>query len=184
MAEARHVYKNKMGKVVPSGTIAHNMVEAHLKGEPLPDLSDGEPDIVGKARRSYDTYLNWQNQTKLEMVYTEVPLISERYQFGGRLDAIGRAKNIDGLEQLVLVDWKTSNSVYSDYLYQLAAYKLLWEENYPDHPITGGYHLCRFAKEEGDFAHHYFPALENEAKVFLLQRELYDLVKQTEKRIK
>lgn len=166
-----------------AGTMAHNLVEAHLKGQELPIL-EGEPDIIGKARRAFDTYLNWQHQTKLEMKYTEVPLVSEQFQFGGRLDAIGTAFDLDGQEHLVLVDWKTSNSVYSDYLYQLAAYRLLWEENYPDHPITGGFHLCRFAKEEGDFAHHYFPALENETKGFLVMRELYDIVKKVEKRVR
>ena len=57
---------------------------------------------------------------------------------------------------LVLLDYKTSNGVYSDMLIQLAAYKNLWEENRPDLPITGGCHLLRFAKERGDFAHHYF----------------------------
>jgi hypothetical protein len=55
------------------------------------------------------------------------------------------------------------NAVYADYLYQLAAYGLLWNENYPDHPPVGGFHLCRFAKEQGDFSHHYFPSLDDEA---------------------
>jgi hypothetical protein len=66
----------------------------------------------------------------------------------------------------------------------LGAYGLLWEENYPEHPITGGFHLLRFAKEEGDFAHHYFPKLDTEKVLFLKYREAYDLAKVCEKRVK
>jgi hypothetical protein len=75
---------------------------------------------------------------------------------------------------LVLLDYKTSNGVYSDMLIQLAAYKNLWEENRPDLPITGGCHLLRFAKERGDFAHHYFQELDDEWEQFLLFRQAYD----------
>ena len=83
----------------------------------------------------------------------------------------------------MLLDWKTSNAVYPDYLLQLAGYKLLWEETYPEHQLTG-FHLCRFAKEEGDFSHHYFPKLDKEVETFLVMRSLYDLVKDVEKRVK
>jgi hypothetical protein len=47
------------------------------------------------------------------------------------LDAVGMIGN-----ELILLDWKCANAVYADYLYQLAAYGLLWNENYPDHPPT------------------------------------------------
>jgi hypothetical protein len=83
---------------------------------------------------------------------------------------------------LVLLDYKTSNGVYSDMLIQLAAYKNLWEENRPDLPITGGCHLLRFAKERGDFAHHYFQELDDEWEQFLLFRQAYDLDKALKKR--
>ncbi len=161
-----------------AGTMAHDLVEAHINGQEPPELA-GDPDTIAKARAAFEVYLNWQSMTKLEIRHTEVSLVSERHRFGGRLDAIGQVGN-----ELVLVDWKTSNSVYADYLYQLAAYGMLWEESYPDHPLVGGYHLCRFAKEHGDFAHHYYPSLTEEAETFLKMRRLYDCVKSAEKRVK
>lgn len=161
-----------------AGTLAHELVEAHLRGEPEPELQ-GDPEIIAKARGAYATYLKWESMTKLEVRHAEVALISEKYHFGGRLDAIGVVGN-----ELVLIDWKTSNSVYLDYTLQMAAYQVLWEEAYPDHPLVGGFHLCRFAKEEGDFGHHHFPKLEREAVTFLKMRELYDLTKDCEKRVK
>lgn len=161
-----------------AGTMAHELVEAHLRGQDEPALS-GDPSVIEKAKAAYASYLKWEAMTKVEIRHAEVPLVSEKHRFGGRLDAIGVIGN-----ELVLVDWKTSNSVYLDYTLQLAAYELLWNETYPDHPLVGGFHLCRFAKEEGDFGHHHFPKLEREAIAFLKMRELYDLVKDCERRVK
>lgn len=164
-----------------AGTMAHELVEAHIHGRELPKLF-GDPAIIDKAYSAFDAYRKWQKLTNLEIHHTEVPLVSAVHKFGGCLDAIGVAKAMD--EGLALIDWKTSNSIWSDYLYQLAAYAILWNENYPDNQIKAGFHLCRFAKEEGDFAHHYFPSLEEEGKTFIAMRQLYDRVKKTEKRVR
>lgn len=161
-----------------AGTVAHDMVEAWISGGTAPEPK-GHADAVKKGKDAFATFLKWQSMTKLTLRHTEVALVSEKYKFGGRLDAVGVVGN-----ELVLCDWKTSNSVYLDYTLQLAAYGLLWDEIYPDHPLTGGFHLLRFAKEEGDFGHHHFPKLDKEKVAFLKMRELFDLVKDCEKRVK
>lgn len=161
-----------------AGTMAHLLVEASLRGEPTPRL-DGPPDTVAKAQAAFTVYRKWKDQTRLEIKHAEVALVSERFKFGGKLDAIGVLGN-----ELCLCDWKSSASVYVDYTLQLAAYGLLWDENYPEHPLVGGFHLLRFAKEGGDFAHHHFPKLDDERAVFLQMRELYDGIKRCERRVK
>lgn len=161
-----------------AGTLAHELVEAHIRGEPEPQFKE-EQEIIEKAHASFNAFLKWQKQCSLNFHHVEVPLISETYRYGGRLDAVGSVGN-----ELALCDFKTSNAIYADNTLQLGAYKLLWEENYPDHPLIGGFHLLRFAKEEGDFAHHYFPKLDKEAAVFLSMRKLFDEVKEIEKRVK
>ncbi|KKK77777.1 hypothetical protein LCGC14_2850170 [marine sediment metagenome] len=161
-----------------AGTMAHDLVEARINKRDEPELV-GSEEVISKARAAFATYLKWQDMTKIEVRHTEIALVSEKHAFGGRPDAIGVTS--DGL---ALIDWKTSNAVYADYILQLAAYKCLWEENYPDHPLVGGFHLCRFAKEEGDFSHHYFPALDHELETFLRMRELYTMVKKVEKRVR
>lgn len=169
-------------KAIDAGTVAHDLVEHWIKSGK--DGSDtlvlhGEPEAIEKGKTAFATFLKWKAMTNLELRHTEVPLVSEKYKFGGKLDAIGVVGN-----ELVLVDWKTSNGVYVDYTLQLAGYSLLWEENYPEHPLVGGYHLLRFAKEQGDFAHHHFPKLDTEKVAFIKMRELYDLMKGCEKRVK
>lgn len=163
-----------------AGTMAHDLVEASINKRDLPELH-GDKDVIEKARSAFETYKTWAALNKIVIRHTEVSLVSERHKFGGRLDAIGY-QDIDD-KPLVLLDWKTSNSVYADYILQLAGYQILWEENYPDHPLKG-FHLGRFAKEEGDFAHHFFPSLDFERQTFIAMRELYDMIKKVEKRVK
>lgn len=169
-------YRQERDAAATAGTIAHQMVEARLRGEDYtPPTVDVE--TLGKANGGFEAYLTWERMTKVSIVHSEVSLVSENYGYGGTLDAIGEFEG-----KRVLIDWKTSNSVYQDYLIQLAAYKTLWEENYPDHPIDGGFHLCRFGKEHGDFAHHYYPDLSDAWEQFQLYRRAYDLDKALKKR--
>lgn len=168
-----------------AGTLAHAMVEAELQGEDDPiefaiahDQLGCDGPMINAARTAYGNYLKWRDNSRMTFEYTEVPLISERYRVGGRADAFGR----DSDKAFCLVDWKAANAIYADYLIQIAAYGLLWEENYPDHLITGGYHLVRFAKETADFTHSYFGDLSHERDVFIRLRALYDDMKKIEKR--
>jgi hypothetical protein len=167
---------DKRDEAAESGTLAHSMVEYHINGKEF-EVPDLPALTVKEATSAFKSYLNWASMTKLKIVEQEMPLVSEKYQFGGCPDAIGE---IDG--ELCLVDWKTSNSVYQDYLIQLAAYKQLWEENNPDRLLTGGFHLCRFAKSHGDFAHHYYPDLSRAWEQFKLFLRAYEIDKELKKR--
>lgn len=159
-------------KAADIGTAAHAMVEVSIDGgnpETAAAYLELNAEDQAKAANAYSMYKAWASQSRLEIVAQEMALVSEKHRFAGTPDAIGR---IDG--QLCLVDWKTSNGVYSDYLLQLAAYRLLWEENHPGQPLTGGFHLCRFAKDFGDFAHHYYRDLDDALTMFLHLRAAYD----------
>lgn len=169
-------------KAADIGTLAHELVEMHIKGADPEHLhhhiKDFPRDMGQTAMDAYGAYLDWEEQTNLKILDQEMSLVSEAFRFGGTIDALGR----DARGRFCLVDWKTSNSVYQDYLLQLAAYKVLWEENNIPQKIDGGFHLCRFAKEHGDFAHHYYPNLDEAWRMFELLRECYDIDKQLKKR--
>jgi hypothetical protein len=173
---AKTLYE-KRDQAAEAGTLAHDMVFQHLHGDPVTIPDNTDLTIAGQAQTAFNAYLSWASMTKLEIVEQEFPLVSEQHQFGGTPDAIGLVN-----EKLSLVDWKTSNGVYQDYLLQLAAYDILIKECRPDLVLTGGYHLCRFAKSYGDFAHHYWPELEDAKKMFLMLRECYDIDKILKKR--
>lgn len=169
--EGLELYESR-DKAADIGTVAHGMVEIAIRGgKPYQseDLAMLDADGRFQAETAFGNWEMWAKQSRLEIVEQEMQLVSERYRFGGTPDAIGK---IDGV--LCLVDWKTSNGVYSDMLLQLAAYRLLWEEAHPDQPLVGGFHLCRFAKDHGDFSHHYFRELDNARKSFLYLRAAYE----------
>lgn len=185
---------DKRDQAADTGTMAHDCVELHIHGKNPFETIKPPKDMLDHVMSSYEAYLIWENQTKLQIIATEIQLVHEDLRFGGTPDAIGL---ING--ELVLLDWKTSNGIFADYLIQLAAYKLLIEEGhyngsdryfiedlwkmYPN-AIVSGYHLLRFAKEHGDFCHHYYKDLSEAERQFILFREAYDIDKQLAKRAK
>jgi hypothetical protein len=172
-----------------TGTATHFLVFRHLHGlEPLPlekldvlDMGeDGKLELTDDYRQSmqsgFDAYLAWERTTKLKIVQQEMRLVSTKYKYGGCPDAIGI---MDGVR--CLLDWKTSKSVYPDFLIQIAAYGELCENGLlvdRDYAKLGvkveGYHLCRFSKTFGDFSHHYYPELTVGLEQFLLLRRAYE----------
>lgn len=169
---------DKRDEAAESGTLAHSMVEAHNNGTELPDTSGYPDEVVKQAKRGYENYLNWEASNLIQITHQEVELVSKAHKYGGCIDAIG----VDPRGNKCLIDWKTSNNIYQDYLVQLAAYAMLWNENNPGDRIWGGFHLCRFSKEHADFAHHYWSELDDAEELFLLYRRAYDLDRSLKRR--
>ncbi len=184
-----------------AGTLAHAAVEAHIKEQAArvatasksqlkrlrhsppnwPELikaldRPADEETIARAKNAFESFLNWAGQSNLIVTHTEIRLVSEAHRFGGTPDAMF----IHG--KRALGDWKTSNSIYAEYLMQIAAYGILWEEHYPDDPITGGYHLLRFDKTYADFTHKHWNELETAKIAFLKLREAYELEKELKKR--
>ncbi len=176
---------DEVDKAADIGTMGHWLVEQHIHRSNSTAL-ELETEFPGLSKEMYDTardaygaYLKWEQQTKLKIIDTEMGLVSEIFKYGGTPDAVGE---IGG--ELCLVDWKTSNSVYTDMLCQLAAYRNLWNENHPENPLVGGSHLCRFAKKHGDFAHHYYPNLDDAWEQFKLFNRAFHIDKRLKERVK
>lgn len=160
-------------KAATAGTLAHLYVENHLKGLPDPSKDELSNEIIEKAESCYLAFLEWEKVHSFKMVESELSLISENYQFGGTID-IGAVVN-----DLGIVDIKTSKGIYFTMRIQIAAYGQLWMENFPDKPIKA-YHILRLG-EQGDFSHHYWPNLNPEWEIFkacLIIKKVLDETKQ------
>ena len=171
---------DKRDEAADAGTLAHSFVERHING----DFEFLRETIVTRVQQlafqGYRNYCEWAENNRIGIVAQEMEMVSEKYRFGGCPDGIG--VDVKGLRSIV--DWKTSSSgPYVDWLLQLAAYDILWTENHPDQPITGGYHLCRFSKENADFHHHYWSELELAKEQFLSFLESYQRDKLLKKRL-
>ena len=159
-----------------AGTMAHAAIDAWLHDQPF-DFT-GPPEIVDKAKMSYSAFLEWASQNELKITHTELPLISEKYKYGGTFDA---TRIITGRS---MGDWKTSNQVYGEYLMQVAAYGHLWDENFPTDPITAGYWLARFDKKYGDVHFHFWRELDAAWEGFKLLLRLHTISKELAERAK
>ena len=168
------LYEKKEADV---GTLAHKMIDHHVKGKPL-DLEGFSIEIIEQAKQCFQNYLTWEKRHNYKPIKTEISLVSEKYQYGGTIDCIAM---IDG--KLSIDDKKTGNDIYEDHLVQIVAYARLWDENFPDHPIEGGYHIIRTGKEIASFDYRWYGELPGAWEVFKNLRELYDLHKQI-KRLK
>lgn len=174
---------DKAQEAADIGTQAHEAIEAHLHGN-TPDLSGSDE----RVQQAFNNALGWLNSTRIELVpeLQEIQLVSEEHKFGGTPDAIGL---LDG--KLILLDWKTSNAVYSDYIIQMAAYRHLLQSGFrmdTREPIglelADGAWICRFSKDHGDFATHYFGDLSDAWEQFLLFRRAYEIDKKLKSRTK
>jgi hypothetical protein len=161
-----------------AGTIAHDMVEASIKGETFEPPPGTDPAVLAKAAHAFAQWQAWAKQSRLKIVATERALVSEKYRFGGTLDAVGKLGR-----KFCLLDWKSSNGIYPDYLLQLAAYALLLEECEPKWK-TDEAHIIRFSKEHADFEHRSFTGLADAKHEFLLLREAFDIDKLIKARVK
>jgi hypothetical protein len=170
-------YRDARDKAADAGTLGHDMIESFTLGkDPFGAIPTGTAeDLIVKATQAYQAFLLWFESTNIEIVDTEMALVSEKHRFGGTPDALGKTPAGD----YVLLDYKTSNRIYADYLIQLACYARLLEENQIVKRKVSRFHLLRVGKEFADFHHHSWPreALQPAWESFLLMRELYDLDK-------
>lgn len=174
-------------KTATPGTMTHERVDYFIQGKdwhPGPWMDrfssdEAANDALAKSARAFGNFQRWYSQNRMELIAGEVALVSEKHQFGGRMDAIASTGG------LCIADWKTGGGgkIYANFLYQVAGYSILWDENFPDQPLTGGFHIIRFNRDEADFAHWHFAELDKAREGFLLLRKLYDIHKQLKKRI-
>jgi len=159
-----------------AGTIAHDLIECRILGRDYTAPPDTDPELLTLARQAFEGFEEWWQTHAIEVVATETPLVSETHRYGGTPDAVGMVGG-----KRVLLDWKTSNRIYPEYVMQTSAYVHLWEERQLE-PIDSTY-LLRVGKEYGDFHAHYFPrpVVMVGWEAFVHARALYDLDKQLKK---
>ncbi len=170
--EGRNFRETKQS-AADSGTIAHGMIETHLKGKLYVPPIEAPEEVIAKAQKAFANFLHWREQVNFRALFLEEHIVSEVYQFGATPDCIAA---ING--KICLFDWKSSNGVYPDYLIQIAAYKVAWEEVHPDILIDGGFYLYRMDKENAAWTLHYWEDLSPAWEAFLCCLKLHSLKKQ------
>jgi len=134
-------YRKFRDKAANIGTLAHYMVECDLAGKE-PDLSLYSKDDIDLAENCLISYYEWRKGKTVKPIHTEMPLVSERWKYGGTIDFYGE---IDGV--ITLLDLKTGKAIYDEHTIQLAAYvHLLKEHDYPVQKIR----VLRIGRDEAE----------------------------------
>jgi hypothetical protein len=161
-------YRDVSKEACDIGTLAHFYIECFLNNQ-VADLSDYTQEERDKALVCYHKFLEWWETQDLEVVATEIQLVSDFYRYGGTIDLIAKRKN----GSHVLMDFKTSKKISESYWRQAAGYANLWNFNNPAFPIKD-HAIVRIGKEEeGDFEVVWKDDLSKEWFVFQKQINLY-----------
>jgi PD-(D/E)XK nuclease superfamily len=165
LSAARREAEDVRRKAAEHGTDVHRRIEAGLR-----DLREDEGDIVVRNIRDF------LGKESIRILHTERRVYSRRYRYSGTLDAIGETP-----AGLVLIDWKNSKHVYSEYRLQTAAYAYAWQEEFPDRRIQKRC-IIRI-DEEGNIHPYWYPleTLRGDFLAFLGAKRVYERTKQIER---
>jgi len=134
----QHTIKKK--EAGNTGTQIHDLVEKWIKKEKI-DFTE----LPDQVRNGFDAFLKFQSEHNFQWIESEKIVYSLAHNYAGILDAIA----IDGEGKKVLVDFKSSNALYPEYVLQAAGYQQAVEEmaeHFCDYKL-----LIRFGKEDGEF---------------------------------
>lgn len=157
------------------GTLAHIMIEEFIKGGSV-ILDDYSPKEISHAKEAYYNFLTFKKDYNPEILETELKMVSEQYKFGGTCDAVAKVK-IGKNKKLMILDWKSSNSIHSEHKIQIAAYAKMYEENSGER-IKGAL-IVRLDKDKKEYEveHLKIKDLDWGWKVFKLILKLQELKK-------
>jgi len=120
------------------GGRVHAAIDDYIAGK-TPKL---EPDV----KPGFDNFMAWLSQESLEIIAGDTVVASVQHGYGGRLDAIARAKS----GGFIILDWKTSNAMREEYPLQVSAYAQAFSETYGV-PLPDSAWVIRFGKTGPDF---------------------------------
>lgn len=149
------------------GTRVHEFIDLIIHGKEPKDLKDIPPDLDAPVT----AFKTWWKNSGIELVMGDTKVASLIYEFGGSLDALGRRNG-----SYIILDWKTSNAIYSEYSLQVSAYAQAFAETYGI--FVQEAIICRFGKKLPiDFETRKVGDIDRSFRAFLAAKELSELMR-------
>ncbi len=109
------------------GSVVHKLTERYDAGEEVNLINEnGNIDYKLAEWSMFEKYVDFRRRFQLEVIFSELNLISDNLGFAGTLDRVVKFN-----DRLLILDIKTSNSLHDHYWLQMAAYKQLLAEVQP-----------------------------------------------------
>ena len=141
-----YAYTVKRDRAADIGSVCHARIHAYSRGMEL-DEEGLPPEAVDKSMNGFIRWHDWFKGEGLNVVASELPLVSEAMQVGGTLDIVAASSS-----GLTLCDVKSSNPhprwPWDEVVGQVAAYAMIWNETHGDRIARCCSYRC--GKTEGD----------------------------------
>jgi hypothetical protein len=138
IAEAKTAPKDKLEEAGDIGSIAHAWLETYAKSQiaGTDEYKTLAWPLDEKATSCCKAGLKWITDHNVRFTYAERKVYSCEHNYAGTLDAIGLVDSCSDplccperfTDRLSLIDWKSSNYLYIEYLFQTAGYEHAVEE--------------------------------------------------------
>ena len=122
------------------GTEIHEWCHRWIAGE-KPEIPEDDMRVIN----GITAFLKFQKENKLKWLESEKPIYSKKYGYAGILDALAKDKN----GKIILVDFKSSKSIYPEMFLQVAGYQIAHEEE-TGQKVDKNI-IIRFGKSDGKF---------------------------------
>jgi len=155
------------------GVESHDMIENIIKSGSMDEDGIICPEHLIPVKQSFFRWYKREKEIRnMEIIHTELPLVSQQYGFAGTADAVARV-SIKGESKIIVLDWKTSNNLRNHYALQIAAYSKLYEETFNE-PVYAGV-VIKFSKVNADYEVRSVTNLEKVFDSFMNYKNVWDL---------
>ena len=193
VTSAKSAHKNKLEEAANIGHTAHAWLEDYIKVRlGLKEASYLKWPEDEKAKNCVQAALDWMQKHNVRWISTENKVFSKEFNYAGTMDGAAWTDSCDDIkccpvkfkDHRSLIDWKSSNYLYIEYLYQTAAYQHAEEEEH-DYKYDDRW-LIRLGKTDGKFEKwHLLPEdYEDDWYGFKLCLDLYRTHHKVEDRMK
>lgn len=162
LRQAKSAHKDKLEDAGEVGHKAHDWIEKHIesciahKDDDVcyaVDVPKEDPRVTNCTIAS----LTWMTRHNVRWLGTERKVYSKTYKYAGTMDGLAFVDACDDpkccrqpfKDHLAIIDWKTSNYLYVEYLLQTAAYKNAYQEETGE--SIEDIFIIRLGKEDGEF---------------------------------
>lgn len=142
---------------------AESTATACIHGGEIPPIpEDADPQLVA----GINAFLKWYVDNDVHFIHAEKIVYSREHGFVGIVDAIAKVNG-----KRVLIDYKTAKAVYNEHRYQVAGYRMAYEE---ENEALDGALILHFDKTTGECHTHEisFEDYKKDKKVFLACYEI------------
>src|SRR5574343_64799 len=133
--EAKGAHRMKSTEASDIGKIVHKWIEEWIAGK------DPKMPINEEARRAITQFQSWVLDKNVKFLQSEKVIYSRKFNYAGTTDFIAQMNG-----KTILGDFKTSNGIWDEYWFQVAAYQHAFLEEFPDEEIHGNM-IVRLGKD-------------------------------------